>query len=139
MTDSHATDRRSTEILGGSWAWKIGAFLVLGFVLVLALAIVDRQRRPQIESFSEVTAVGDRAYFAPGPDPAAPTVLKWSGGQVQVAAAEHVKMRDTSMRKVGQDDATGVSIYRATPKKGEEGPGGLFVKVAPGEYLPAKP
>lgn len=138
MNDPRSSDAPAADVLGGAWAWRLGALLLLGFVAVQALAIVDRQRRGALERFEEVTAVGDRAFFAPGPDPTQPTVLSWGSGRVQVVAAEHVKMRDTSVRKVGQDETTGVAIYTASAKKGEPArSAGLFVKVAPGEYLPA--
>jgi len=140
MSSSSTPEQRPADFLCGAWATRIGLLLLLGLALVLALAIVDRPRRAQLESFQEVTAVGDRNFFAPGPDPTAPTVLTWSGGQVEIGAAEHLKMRDSSVRKVGLDEATGVAIYAPGPAtSADAGASRFLVKVAPGEYLPATP
>jgi hypothetical protein len=116
-------------MLGGTAAFGLGAALLAGLVLVLALAMFDRQRLAQIEGWEEVTAVGDRAYFVPPSASAAPAVVKWDAGVWKVTASEPEKMRDTQMRRVGRDEATGVTIYTS----GEC----FYVKTAPGEYLPA--
>jgi hypothetical protein len=44
------------------------------------------------------------------------------------------------MRRAGRDAATGVSIYHPiAPQSAEAAEPHFFVKVAPGEYLPATP
>jgi hypothetical protein len=138
MNESSPSDSRATPIFGGRAAFGLGAMQLAGFVLVLALATFDRQRRVQIEGWEEVTAVGDRAFFVPPADSAAPAVLSWDAGTLTVAAGERTEIRDTQMRRAGRDQSAGIAIYRhAAPGKAEAA-GGFYVKVAPGEYLLAK-
>jgi hypothetical protein len=126
-------------MLGGSAGFALGAALLPGLAVVLALAIFDRQRRPQIEGWEETTAVGDATYFVPPSDSAAPALVSWDAGVLKVVTAERVKCRDTQMRRAGRDPATGVSIYHPTVPPHTAVAPHFHVKVAPGEYLPATP
>lgn len=139
MNEPSSSTPRTAPLSGGKAAFGLGAGLLIALALVLAVAIVDRQRRTRIEGWEEVTAVGDRTYFIPPSDSAAPAVLTWDAGVLRIATAEREKFRDTGMRKAGLDRATGVSVYAPLARPGKESRSGFYVKVAPGEYLPARP
>ena len=57
-------------------------------------------------------------------------------GQFKILTAERTKLKDTQMRRAGRDAVTGVHIYRTEPP---EAPPRFYVRIAPGEYLPAVP
>jgi len=139
MNEPASSATRTAPVSGGTAAFGLGAALLAGLVLMLGLALVDRQRRTHLEGWEERTAVGDRHYFVPASDATAPAVITWDAGILKVPAAEPVKMRDTGMRKAGSDQATGVSVYTPIEKPGGKSQSGFFVKVAPGKYLPALP
>ncbi len=137
MNESPTNDPQPAQVFGGATAFRVGAVLLIGIALVLALAIFDRQRRAQIEGWQEVTAVGDVKFFAPPSDPAAPAAISWEGRLFQIPAGERVKLRDTEMHVAGSDAAAGITIYRQLDPKGSDAAERYYVKVAPGEYLPA--
>lgn len=130
MNEPRSHEPSETPVLGASAAFRLGALLLAGLALVLGLAIVDRQRRAAIEGWEEVTAVGDSAYFVQPSATAAPAVVSWQGGELRIANGEREKFRDTQMRRAGTAASAGISIY--------EKDGRRFVKIAPGEYLPAQ-
>ncbi len=136
MNETSTTDSGATQILGGSAALRVGLVLLVGLALSLALAIFDRQRRPTIEAWEEVTAVGDKAFSVPPSDPAAPAMLVSDAGQFKIAPGEPTKLKDTQMRRAGRDASTGVSIYQLEAR---QTPTRFFVRTAPGEYVPAAP
>lgn len=136
MNEASPADSNPTPILGGAAAFRVGALLLIGIALSLALAILDRQRRPSIEGWQEVTAVGDKPYYALPSDPAAAAMVVTEAGQFKISTTERTKLKDTQMRRAGRDTVTGVHIYRTEPP---QTPVRLYVRIAPGEYLPAVP
>lgn len=136
MNESPTNDPQTTPMLGGTAAFRLGVALLIGVALMLALTMLDRQRRGKIEGWEEVTAVGDRSFFPPPSSSAAPAVVTWEAGSLTVTAGEPQKMKDTQMRRAGRDEASGMAIYEHTTPT--PGAARYFLKVAPGEYLPAK-
>lgn len=136
MNEATHSDPNATAVLGGSAAFRVGAVLLVGLALSLGLAATDRQRRASIESWQEVTAVGDKPYFVPPSDPASEAMVVMEAGQFKILTAERTKLKDTQMRRAGRDAVTGVHIYQTEPP---QTPVRFYVRVAPGEYLPAIP
>jgi len=94
------------------WAVRLGAALLVAFVVILGLAFSDNARRRQLETTSEMTAVGDTHYFQP-PDaaklPAAAATL--DGRPLYLTDANSFFVRETHARRVARDPAGGVDIY----------------------------
>lgn len=136
MNEASPAETNPTPVLCGAAAFRVGALLLIGIALSLALIIFDRQRRPSIESWQEVTAVGDKPFYVLPADPAAAAMVVTESGQFKISTTERTKLKDTQMRRVGRDAVTGVHIYRPEPP---QAPARFYVRTAPGEYLPAVP
>lgn len=123
----------------------LGEALLIAFALVILLAGMDKAQRERLESFQEVTAVGDRAFFQL-PDelkqePLQP-VAGFRGQPLIPVSLDEVKIRDTKMIRMGRDD-TGRHFVYSSREKAPSAEGAreakdekfFFLKLAPGEYL----
>lgn len=129
-------------------AMRLGEALLLGFAVAILFAGMDEAQREKLETYQEISAVGDRTYF-PIPEerskPPAPALI-FQGQPLVPESYEPVKIRDTRMFRVGKDDAGQYSVYASREGTGSEKgrTGGkndkfLYIKVAPDEYLRTLP
>ncbi len=117
--------------------------VILGFVLLVILAMSARIHRAQIESTAlSYTAIKDSAFF-PLPsqiDPRTP-LLEWKGLQYYPANASPAAEDDDMMVKAGSAGDADFVIYRKARKdsavEGDEET--IFVKAGPGEFLALRP
>lgn len=104
---------------------------------IVAWSALERPKTASVEKFEQLTAAGDRRYYAP-PDPplAIPEpVFTWQGRAWAPATDDKLKIDDPDMRRVGRDEATGLSIYRTASGK----PPGYFIKKNVGEFFRLQP
>ncbi len=125
----------------------LGGALLAGLAVVTALAAFDRTQRARLETTSETTAVGDVRYFRPPADPKLLPVTgaTFNGQPLVVASIEEIGVRDTHLRRVAVDPASGLTIY-ALSEAASAGEyeqmgkgGGYLLKLAPNEYVIARP
>ena len=119
-------------------ARRLGAAFVLALIAVVAFTCWDARRAAQLESFSEVTAVGDKNYFGiPDPPIAPDKPIAQAENQLWVPVSfEKAPRRDTQMIRAARDASGSLMLYRPRhePKKDE-----LYVKIAPNGYLRLRP
>lgn len=134
----------SAPLFAPRGALRVGLVLVAGLVLIVALAIADKARRPRLESVTETTAVGDTAVFRiPAKLPVVGATLE--GQPLHVVSAETIEVRDTHTVRVAHDPAAGLTIYRLSPAatdeerdRAEKGRKAYLLKVEPNEYVKAQ-
>jgi hypothetical protein len=136
--------KSSQPIFSPQWAVRFGAALVVALTLVVGLASFDGTRRKQLESTSETTAVGDVNYFKP-PAKLPAVVASFKATDVVVSSAEEIGVRDTHVRRVAVDVASGPAIYELSAAASDEerarvaASGAAFLlKLAPNEFVGAK-
>lgn len=138
----------SPLLFAPKWALGLGLALVAVIALVTVLARIDRLRRERLETTSETTAVGDARYFQPALDPKELSVAgaTLNGQPLIVAWGEKIDVRDTHLRRVAVDAASGLTIYElAEAATGEErervakAGGGYLLKLSPDDYVSARP
>jgi hypothetical protein len=117
-----------TPMFGAKWAFGLGAALLVGFAGVMASAIYDKVHLSSLETISEPTAVGDKAYVTLASRQLGMTVLTWKGLPLRLADLKNISASDPDMRKAGIDDSDAFFIY--TSPKGE-----TYVKARDTEYL----
>ena len=91
----------------------------LCFVLLVLLALVvihlslEKGKRPELESFAELTAVGDLEFYRlPAPLPATPVpATTFQGRPLVPVTYRRFDLREPRMTKVGEDDAHRLRIY----------------------------
>jgi len=140
----NATVPEQPRIFARPVAIRLGEAVLISFAVVILLAGMDKAQRGRLESFQEVTAVGDRAYFElPGTlqKPFQP-VTSFRGQSLSPTSAEPVKIRDTKMIRLGRDDSGRHFVYASRepvpPAEGEveaKEESFFFLKLEPGEYL----
>jgi hypothetical protein len=139
--------KSAQPIFSPQWAIRFGAALVVALTLVVGFASFDGTRRKQLESTSETTAAGDVKYFKPPADAKALPVVAaaWNGQRLMVSAVAEIDVRDTHVRRVGVDAASGLTIYELSEAATEEersrvtASGAAFLlKLAPNEYVGAQ-
>ena len=118
-------------------ALQLGAALLGALALIATLSLVDRGRLAALESFAELTAVGDTAYFkvpADSQELTLPAVTLNGQPLFPVANTLH-ELRDTEMIRAGRDATTGLTIYQ--PRKALSGgrDDAYFLKVGPKQYV----
>ena len=120
----------------------VGRAASASFAVVVLFASLDQQRRSQLESFAEVTAVGDKAYFK-APDPMKPLTVAVTirGRPSPVSPPRRVGARDSRMLRRGQDDSGAYRIYvNSQPDEDAKRAGeDYFLKTGPDEYLQVRP
>ncbi len=131
----------STEFFQGRPAAILAAVLLLGLAALALFARTDRTRVTTLETFTELSAVGDKTYYLlPQPLPAPPApVAQYNGRALIPITYEKFEWRDTKMTPVARDPQTRLTIYTSReplpkniPPAGETP---YFVKTAANEYL----
>ena len=129
-------------VSGGSYAVRLGLLLLVGVALMLGLAAFDKQRRAEIESMAEVTAVGDNVFVKL---PAPPVVASLDGRSFALVSEQRQELRDTRMRRVGAAAETGLTIYKYLGALAKDGsvaapPEGatFYLKAGVNEYVPVR-
>lgn len=123
-----------TPFLGSRAATVLVILVLLGFSGVVAFSVIDRTKASSLESFSQTTAVGDTHYYeVPLVQLAVPEpVLTWQGRPWAPASYEKVKISDTDMVRLGQDEATQFRVYR---ERGKPADSPIYLKIDVSEYL----
>ncbi len=123
-------------------AFCVGAVLLAGLVTALAVAVRDNQRRGDLETIAETTAVGDSHYFPMPPlptTPAFPVVAYFHGKPLCPADYRRHEAELDDMTRVGVEDKTGCVVYQApaVAKDDDERRIGsiLYLKVSATEFL----
>ncbi|MEA3189324.1 MAG: hypothetical protein QOD99_3154 [Chthoniobacter sp.] len=111
------------------WAGGLGAALIGGFAIVAAFTCYDHLHRPELETVTEPTAVGDSDFIQP---PAGRDAVLGRFQGKKLVASQRIKARDTRMRKAGMDDGGKFYVYRSSEPNDRDA---LFLKVAPEDYL----
>jgi len=118
-------------------AWWLGALFLAAFAIAVIFSFRDRARVYELEQFEEVSAVGDSTYYRPTNDVNA--VATFEGHPLFRIDNEKKEVKDTAMRRVGRDPATGLSIYALregsaarTVKNDEET---FFIKIGRNDYV----
>lgn len=142
MNESSSAPAPAAAFLGGSHAARLGLLLLLGMALLLGLAAFDKQRRAKIESMAEVTAVGDKVFVKL---PAPAVVPSLDGRPLELASDQRQELRDTRMRRVSTDAASGLTIYKYLGVLAKDGsvtgpPEGstFYLKAGVNEYVPVR-
>jgi hypothetical protein len=141
MNDSTSPD---LPFPGPRAAVYLGAALLAGLALVLAMVLRDNARRSEMEVIVESTAVGDTHYFKipdPLPPEPFPAVAKLGDKPLYPAGYKRHDKREAEMKPVAKDAGTGVTIYQAPAKSNEPDDSAptYFLKVGPGEFLKVRP
>jgi hypothetical protein len=142
MNESSSAPAPVAAVLGGSSAVRLGLLLLAGLAVMLGLAAFDKQRRAKIESMAEVTAVGDKVFVKL---PAPAVVATTDGRTFEIVSVERQDPRDTRMRQIGKDAATGLTIYQYLGALAKDGtvtappPDSTFyLKAGVNEYVPLR-
>jgi hypothetical protein len=142
MSQYQAADLQTGFFAERAAVW-IGWALLAAMATILLLASFDRQHRRGLETFKEVTGVGDQAFFkepdAVGGAPAATVIFK---GQALVPVTpKHISERDARMLRVGDDDSGAYRIYvnRESAEAGNKREADYFLKLGNDEYLNVRP
>jgi len=125
-------DSPEIRVFGGKWAAGLGVALLLGLAAVTASAIYDKAHLSSLETVTEPTAVGDKAFVAPASRELGITVLTWNGRPLRLADVNNVTAFDIGMLKAGMDDTHSFFIYTG-PATG--GGSVYYLKASDGEYL----
>lgn len=135
----------SQPIFAQPWALRFAFLMLAGMTLVAGLGIYDKSQRTKLETSSETTSVGDKAYYPLPPDKSKlPAVAAaWEGKLLYVTELETVRVRDANTVKAGRDAERNLNFYRLRADATEEerkkaGEAFVLLKVAEGEYLPLK-
>jgi hypothetical protein len=143
MNDSPSTGT-TAEFAGKAWALRLCAALVLGLAVIVVLTMVDRERRATLEEASDESAAADRVYFHPPKDEAKPraAAARLNGRPLFPISYKTYRLDDADARRVGRDDATGLTIYEAgpgAPKSDDDRAGRsepfYLLKTGPQEYV----
>ena len=138
----------SPAFQGARAAVGLGVALLSAMALVTGFTAFDRSRRSKLETFEQVTAVGDTDYFkATKKELIIGTKLAAFGEQpLYLASRERVEIRDSRTRFSGRDAATGAGIYTTSePIKLSDdaaltdGAKFFFLKIEPDGYLAMQP
>jgi hypothetical protein len=129
------------------WAVRFGFLLVIGLTLIVGLSFFDNARRPQLETASETTSVGDTHFFVlPEPEKLPVVGAMLDGKPLYVAAKKPFDLKDTHTKRVGQDAERGLTIYTlaetALPAEREKvgrKDGVRLLKTAVNQYVIADP
>ena len=118
---------------GGGWVWGIGMGLVVAFGVVAGWGYGDGQRWGELEVVVEQTAVGDVVLVPEKRDAFGGLVISvgWEGKRLIPVGGKVLKIKDVEVRRVGKDEASGVSIYREKGVGGEE----YLLRVSGGRFL----
>ena len=124
----------------------MGIGVLIGFAFILALTLRDNARRTSLETTSETTAVGDRAFFPVSNLLQLPTELgRIAGKPLYVMSRDTIEVRDTHTVKVPAEMTTGHQVYQlsATATDGERRDAGgskpgFLLKTAPNRFLRAQ-
>ena len=73
-------------------AIQLGVILLTGLTLVLLFAALEKPRRAQLETYEEVTAVGDSAFFRAAAQVGRPAIT-FRGQPLYPLSPEPAKMR----------------------------------------------
>jgi len=122
------------RVFGAKWAAGLGAALLLGFAAVTASAIYDKAHLASLETVTEPTAVGDKAFVTPASREPGITLVTWNGRPLRLGGVENVSASDVSMLKAGMDDTHSFFIYTG-PETGAGGGSVYYLKAGNGEYL----
>ena len=137
-----------TPLFARDYAIRLGLVLLIAFAAIIALAGYDESRRDALENFEEVTAVGDRSFFALPAEAQKPhpATVVFRGQPLYPVSYALVEARDTGMIRAGMADDAPYRVYTPReplpPQEGEsEKPGQQFyyLKVAQDEYLKLRP
>jgi len=123
-------------ILHSFVALGLGSGFLACLLGVVLFTVAEFGSGPKRESFSETTAAGDFHYFQMPVQTSvgAEQVFTWSGRHFALANREKMKIDDTDMLRIGQEDAGGYWLYSPRDKSGRD----LYVKIDVGEFLPLK-
>ena len=125
-------DSPQIRVFGAKWAAGLGVALLLGLAAVTASAVYDKAHLGSLETVTEPTAVGDKAFFTPASRELGVTVLTWNGRPLRLGDIKNVRASDVGMLKAGMDDTHSFFIYTGPETaKGDV----YYLKVAGGEYL----
>lgn len=137
-----------TPLFAREYAFRLGLVLLVVFAGIIALAGYDESRRGALETFEEVTAVGDRAFFplpteVQKPHPAA---VVFRGQPLYPVSYALIEARDTGMIRVGTADEAPYRLYTPReplpPQEGESEKAGqqfYYLKVKQDEYIKVRP
>ncbi len=133
----------TTDFPGLRVAVRLGAALLVGLAITLALVLRDNARRSALEGIVESTAVGDTHYL-PIPEPLPPepfpAVAHLHGQPLIPSGYKRHEKREADLQPVAKDAATGLTIYQAPIKaKDAREPPTYFLKTGPGEFLKVRP
>lgn len=136
----------SETIFEQPWATRIGAALIVGYLIVAMSLLYDRAHRVSLESIQQSTSVGDHAFFAipTAADGSAPALVSFKGQPLHIVSLRRIPLRDTKMIRQGTDDSGRYVVYDIaepvdTSDSDASGRGFHFLKVADGEYLKVSP
>ena len=90
----------------------------MGFAVILALALIERAKSNQLERFADVSAVGDAIYFDRRTAVEGAAVASLNGTPLHLTSTDKTEIRDTKMKRVARDAATGLGIYQLRESAG---------------------
>ena len=129
---------------GARWALALGGVLLAGFLIIIVCAAVDRGRRGNLETVSQVTAVEDKTYYSiPSIGAERPgAAVRLGDRSLFLVSPIIVGLHDSDARRVAIDSTTGLTIYRTDVSRAvsanEQGDTYLL-KVDTGKYVKVRP
>ena len=145
MSLSPAPSTNAEPLFAREYAVRIGTVLLVAFAAIIALTGYDESRRDKLETFEEMTAVGDRNFFPipkelQKPHPAAVT---FQGKPLFPVSYEPVKANDPEMTRVGVAEGAAFRIYKSQEplERGDEptGADSYYLKLERDRYLEVRP
>lgn len=133
---SPSPDPQPPPVFAARTALRLAEALLIGLAAVAAFTWWDARRSARLESFAEVTAVGDKNYFGNPDPPGTPgkPIIRAENQLWVPVSFEKERRRDTQMLRAARDQS--LTLYR--PRK-EAKPDELFVKIERNGYLRLRP
>ena len=127
-------------------ALRFGLAVFVGLSLVVFHVTLDNSVRRSLETVSEITAVGDTAYFQLAKVVKLPVVgVMLRGEPLYVVSAETIEVRDTHTLLVERDAVRDLRIYQLSAAgtdeerdRAEKGRKAYLLKTAPNQYVKAQ-
>jgi hypothetical protein len=138
----------STGLFAGRAAGWFGWAILAALAAVILLISQEHRRRTPVETYEELTSVGDHSFFKmpeqAGKNPVAAVIFR--GQPLYPAGFHRLRNSDTKMLRAGSDDSGALRIYMnsepdpqtrdAGAKKSESD---YYLKLGEDEYLNVRP
>lgn len=148
MKEAESQIELPLEEKANRWGVRLGVLFILMLAAVTAMVAIDYRNVDKLEAFAENTAVGDYKLVNLDSFPSTEGAPRVTINETPalIIPSPRISVRDSRMRRVDKDAATGISIYTTDASNlkgqrlkgaGDDGPL-HFVKIKSGEYVQAR-